>query len=78
MKTAIYIDQELFDEAEGFSHVAEMSRSKLYCTAISEYIQNHKQDNITKQLNDYYTNHESGLDDYSKEVAYKLLSKEDW
>jgi len=78
MKTAIYIDQELFDEAERFSHVAEMSRSKLYCTAISEYIQNHTPDNITERLNDYYSNHESRLDDGLKEAAYRLLDKEDW
>jgi metal-responsive CopG/Arc/MetJ family transcriptional regulator len=78
MKTAIYIDQELFDKAEGFSHVAEMSRSKLYCTAISEYIQNHMPDNITERLNSYYANHESRLDDDLKEAAYRLLDGEDW
>jgi len=78
MKTAIYIDQELFDKAEGFSHAADISRSKLYCTAISEYIQNHTQDNITERLNNYYSNHESRLDDGLKEAAYRLLNKEDW
>jgi metal-responsive CopG/Arc/MetJ family transcriptional regulator len=78
MKTAIYIDQELFDEAEAFSHVADMSRSKLYCTAISEYIQNHTPDNITERLNNYYSNHDSRLDDGLKEAAYRLLDREDW
>lgn len=78
MKTAIYIEQELFDEAEEFSHAAEMSRSKLYCTAISEYIQNHTPDNITERLNSYYSNHESRLDDDLKEAAYRLLDREDW
>ena len=78
MKTAIYIDQELFDEAEKFSYVAEMSRSKLYCTALSEYIENHAPDNITERLNNYYANHESRLDDDLKEAAYRLLDKEDW
>jgi len=78
MKTAIYIDQELFDQAEGFSHAAEISRSKLYCTAISEYIQNHTPDNITERLNNYYSNHESRLDDGLKEAAYRLLDREDW
>jgi len=78
MKTAIYIDQELFDEAEVFSHAADISRSKLYCTAISEYIQNHKPDNITERLNNYYSKHESRLDDGFKEAAYRLLDREDW
>jgi len=78
MKTAIYIDEELFNQAENFSHVAEMSRSKLYCAAISEYIQNHTQDNITERLNNYYANHESKLDDDLKATAYRSLSKEEW
>ncbi|WP_461251030.1 hypothetical protein [Treponema sp. R8-4-B8] len=78
MKTAIYIDQELFDKAEKFSYAAEMSRSKLYCTAINEYIQNHAQDNITERLNSYYANHESSLDDDLKAVVYRAFDKEDW
>jgi len=78
MKTAIYIDQELFDKAEKFSSAAEMSRSKLYCTAINEYIQNHTQDNITEKLNRYYANRESRLDEDLKAVAYRAFDKEDW
>jgi metal-responsive CopG/Arc/MetJ family transcriptional regulator len=78
MKTAIYIDQELFDKAEKFSYAAEMSRSKLYCTAINEYIQNHEPDIIIEKLNSYYSNHESRLDDDLKAVAYRAFDKEDW
>jgi metal-responsive CopG/Arc/MetJ family transcriptional regulator len=78
MKTAIYIDQELFDKAEKFSYAAEMSRSKLYCTAINEYIQNHTQDNITEMLNNYYSTHESRTDDDLKAVVYRAFDKEDW
>jgi metal-responsive CopG/Arc/MetJ family transcriptional regulator len=78
MKTAIYIDQELYDIAENFSHVAEMSRSKLYCAALNEYIQNHTPDNITERLNSYYANHESKLDDDLKKTSYRLLDGEDW
>jgi len=78
MKTAIYIDPELFDKAEKFSYAAEMSRSKLYCTAISEYLENHTQDNITEKLNRYYANHKSRLDDDLKAVAYRAFDREDW
>jgi len=78
VKTAIYIDQELYDQAEKFSYTAKMSRSKLYCTAISEYLQNHDQDSITEQLNNYYANHESKLDDDLRELTYRAFSREDW
>jgi len=78
MKTAISIDDKLFDEAESFSQTAGLSRSRLYCTAINEYIQNHSPDLITEKLNDYYKNHNSKIDDDLKEAAYNLLAREDW
>ena len=78
MKTAISIDKELFDNAERFSHVAGLSRSKLYCYALSEYIQNHTSDVITEKLNSYYGKHESRLDDDLKAAAYRLFDGEDW
>ena len=78
MKTAISIDDKLFAEAESFSQVAGLSNSKLYCTAINEYIQNHSPDLITEKLSDYYKNHNSKIYDDLKEVAYNLLARVDW
>jgi len=78
MKTAIYIDKDLYEQAENFSYVAEMSRSKLYCTALSEYLQNHDKDNITEKLNSYYANHEANTDDDLRALTYRAFSKEDW
>jgi len=78
MKTAISIDDKLFDEAESFSQTIGLSRSRLYSTAINEYIQNHSPDLITEKLNDYYKNHNSKIDDDLKEAAYNLLAREDW
>ena len=78
MKTAISIDKELFDDAESFSHSVGLSRSKLFCTAISEYIQNHTPDIITERLNSYYRNHESCLDGDLKAAVCRLMDREDW
>jgi len=78
MKTAISIDEELFDSAESFSRYAGLSRSGLYCTAISEYIQNHSPDMVTEKLNSYYGKHKSPIDDDLKAAAGRLFGKEDW
>ena len=78
MKTAISIDRKLFDNAESFSRATGLSRSRLYCTAISEYIQNHTPDIITEKLNSYYGNIESKIDDDLKEAACRLFNGEDW
>jgi len=78
MKTAISIDKKLYNDAENYSHFAGLSRSKLYSTAISEYIQNHSQDIITERYNDYYRKHDSGLDVDLKAAACRLFDREDW
>jgi len=78
MKTAISIDRKLFDKAEIYSREAGMSRSKLYCTALNEYMQNNSPDFVTERLNKYYESNESKIDDDLKAAAYKMLAKEDW
>ena len=78
MKTAISIDDELFNNAERFSRSAGLSRSKLYCIAINEYIQNHSSNMITEKLNSYYDKHNSKLDAGLKNAAYRLFAREDW
>ena len=78
MKTAISIDKKLFEDAEKFSKTAGLSRSKLYCYALSEYIQNHTPDIVTERLNSYYGKRESRLDDELKGAVYRLFDKEDW
>ena len=78
MKTAISINKKLFDEAEKFSRNIGLSRSRLYCTALNEYIQNHSPDIITEKLNSYYENHVSAIDEDLKEATYQLFDKENW
>jgi len=78
MKTAISIDKKLFEDAENYSRSAGLSRSKLYCNAIAEYIQNHSADIVTEKLNSYYEKHESRLDKDLKAAAHRLLNTEDW
>jgi metal-responsive CopG/Arc/MetJ family transcriptional regulator len=78
MKTAISIDKQLFEDAERFSRIAGLSRSRLYSVAVGEYIRNHTPDIITEKLNSYYGNAESKIDDDLKETAYRLFAKEEW
>jgi metal-responsive CopG/Arc/MetJ family transcriptional regulator len=78
MKTAISIDNELFESAETFSRNSGLSRSKLYCTALAEYIQNNSPDLVTEKLNSYYGKQESRIDADLKAAAYSLFAGEDW
>ena len=77
MKTEISIDNKLFNDAETFSKAAGLSRSKLYCIAISEYIQNHSPDNFKEKSNNYDNKHDSRIDDDLKAAANRLFAGED-
>jgi hypothetical protein len=78
MKTAISIDQGVYETAEFFTKAAGLSRSRLYNLAVAEYVQNHAPDIITEKLNDYYAHHSSKLDKDLQRLSYALFSKEDW
>jgi metal-responsive CopG/Arc/MetJ family transcriptional regulator len=50
MKTAISIPDPLFQAAERLG----LSRSELYATALREYLQSHREINITQELDALY------------------------
>jgi metal-responsive CopG/Arc/MetJ family transcriptional regulator len=78
MKTAVSIDDAVYQRAEEVATLMEVSRSRLYTQAISEYVQNHDSDSITEQLNQYYQSHQTPLDDDIKQATYDLFASEDW
>jgi metal-responsive CopG/Arc/MetJ family transcriptional regulator len=78
MKTAISIDETVYQEAEGAASEMGVSRSRLYTLALEEYIKNHRSDTVTERLNQYYTNRKAVLDDDVKQAVYALFSGEDW
>jgi metal-responsive CopG/Arc/MetJ family transcriptional regulator len=51
MKTAISLQNVLFNEAEAFAHRLKKSRSQLYAEALTEYLQRHSPDSITEAMN---------------------------
>lgn len=78
MKTAISVPDKVFSRAERFAHNHKMSRSALFTIAVDEYIQRHRQDNITQKLNEVYSEEESSLDPVVHELQMLSLPKEDW
>lgn len=78
MKTAISIPDNTFDLAEHFASSIGMSRSELYTKAVLEYLENHKDKDVTKTLNMIYTHEDSSLDNELQSMQIKSLPKEDW
>jgi antitoxin component of RelBE/YafQ-DinJ toxin-antitoxin module len=78
MKTAISINETIFNEAEDTAAEMGLSRSGLYTLAVEEYIRIHRSDTVTERLNQYYKGHKAILDDDIKQAAYVMFAKEDW
>ncbi len=78
MKTAISIEDHLFDQAEQTAHRLGLSRSKLYSLAIQEFVQLHDPEAITSKLNSIFMNERFNLDDDLNLAQYELFSKEEW
>ncbi|MBV7339701.1 ChpI protein [Chloroflexi bacterium TSY] len=78
MKTAISIPNPLFYSAEKLAERLGISRSELYSRAISYFVDMHRDDEITKQLNEIYAEEDSSIDPVLWQMQMNSLPKEEW
>lgn len=78
MKTAVSVPDDLFKQAEAAAKRLRMSRSKLYATAISEYLERHRTNSVTERLNQVYSKHDSRLDPALQRMMLETLAKNEW
>jgi metal-responsive CopG/Arc/MetJ family transcriptional regulator len=78
MKTAVSLPDEIFRQAEATAKKLRISRSKLYATALSEYLDRKRSTSITERLNEVYSKHDSRLDPALEHMTLETLRKERW
>lgn len=78
MKTAISIPNPIFQAAENMAQHLGMSRSELFSTAISEYMEHHKYQDVTASLNAIYGVEESALDEKLASMQLKSIQEDEW
>jgi len=78
MKTAISIPDPIFSRAERFARRRKMSRSALFAAAVSEYLEQHGEENVTERLNEVYANESSALDPILTKLQSLSLAEEQW
>jgi metal-responsive CopG/Arc/MetJ family transcriptional regulator len=78
MKTAISIPDTIFQEAEQLAHRLGVSRSELYVTAITQYLEAHREQDITERLDGVYGDIDSALDSAVLELQRRSLPSGDW
>ena len=54
MKTIIFIRDEILEAAERTARALGVSRSELFATAVSDFLERHSRENVTERLNAVY------------------------
>jgi metal-responsive CopG/Arc/MetJ family transcriptional regulator len=78
MKTAISLPDDLFKAADSLAGKLGMSRSRLYATAIEEYLARHQSRRVSERLDAVYATEASTLDPSVAAAQGKTLKRSEW
>ena len=80
MKTAISIPDPLFEAADQVAKRLRVSRSKLYATALSQFVKGHRTNGVTELLNEVYGADPdcSRLDALVQSLQLHSISRDEW
>ncbi len=78
MKTAISLPDDLFAAADALADRLGVSRSKLFATAVAEYIAKHQGRRVTAKLDALYATEESTVDPALGAAQARAVRREAW
>lgn len=78
MKTAISLPDDLFRQAETAARRLKISRSQLYATAITEFLDRRRTSKVTERLNEIYSQEPARLDPALSFAQSKSLESDVW
>ena len=78
MKTAVSVPDDLFRQAEAAASRLRVSRSQLYATAISEFLNRQQSGAVTERLNEVYSRRTAKVDSALHRAQVRSLEKDSW
>ena len=78
MKVALSIPNELFETAEKVGKRLGVSRSRLYATALAEFIAKHRSRKVTDRLNAVYGTEESRVEPGVRRLQRRSIERDAW
>ena len=78
MKIALSIPDELFDSAETLGKRLGVSRSRLYATALADFVAKHQSRKVTARLDAVYATEDSRLDAATRRLQTRSLPHDSW
>ena len=78
MKVALSIPDELFESGETLGKRLGVSRSRLYATALAEFVAKNRDRKITERLNTLYRAEDGRLPQGLRRLQARSLTREPW
>jgi len=78
MKIALSIPDDLFDSAETLGKRLGVSRSRLYATALADFVAKHQGRKVTARLDAVYATEDSRLDAATRRLQARSLPRDAW
>ncbi len=78
VKIAVSVPDVVYRDAERAAKHLGLSRSRLYATALSEFLARHKPANVKAQLDQVYGDESARLDEIVSRMQSLSLGREDW
>jgi metal-responsive CopG/Arc/MetJ family transcriptional regulator len=78
VKTAVSVPDDLFHLAEVAARRLQVSRSQLYATAISEFLNRRQSGAVTERLNEVYSRRPAKVDSALDRAQLRSLEKDSW
>ena len=78
MKVALSIPDDLFASAETLSKRLGISRSRLYATALADYLARHRGRKTTERLDAVYGAEAGGLEPAVRRLQRRSLERDTW
>lgn len=78
MKVAVSIPDELFETAEALGKRLGLSCSRLYATALADYLAKHSGRKTTERLNAVYADQPSRLDARVRRAQRRAIERDGW
>lgn len=78
MKVALSIPDDLFETAETLSKRLGVSRSRLYASALADFLAKHRGRKVTERLNTVYASQDSQLEPGVRRLQRRSLERNAW
>lgn len=78
MKIALSIPDELFESAETLGKRLGVTRSRLYATALADFVAKHQSRKVTARLDAVYAAEDSRLDTTTRRLQARSLPRDSW